>query len=213
MTESIELVTLDDGALERHERADAAANRALILKTAERLFAERGVANVCMAEIAEVAGVGKGTLYRRFANKAELCLSLIDRQMAEFQAEMLGRFRRQAAEGVPYVEQLALFLEALVHFTEIHSPILTEVERGGLLQSERRLNLPHFWQYMTVSALLRSAARYGELRPDLDLEYLGEALLSPVQVDIFRYQRDVRGYSLERIAAGLRSLVELLAEE
>ena len=59
----IDLVTLEDSPIaERHERADAAANRALILRTAERLFAERGVANVCMAEIAEAAGVGKGTL-------------------------------------------------------------------------------------------------------------------------------------------------------
>ena len=212
MAESIELTNLDSGPAERHERADAAANRALILKTAERLFAERGVANVCMAEIAEAAGVGKGTLYRRFANKAELCLFLVDRQMGEFQAEMLARFRQQTAEGMSYLEQLARFLQALVAFTDVHAPLLAEVERGGLIPSERQLNLPHFWQYMTVSALLRSAARHDELIPGLDLDYLGEALLAPVQVDIFRYQRQVRGYSLERIGEGLRSLVALLGE-
>lgn len=214
MSERIELTTLEAGPLvERHERADAAANRALILQTAERLFAERGVANVCMAEIAEAAGVGKGTLYRRFANKAELCLSLMDSQMAEFQARTLDRFRDQRALGLAYLDQLARFLDTLVRFTEMHSPLLTEVERGGLLTGAVQLNRPHFWQYMTVSALLRSAARQGELRPDLDLDYLSEALLAPVQVDIFRYQRDVRGYTVERISAGLRSLVALLGLE
>ena len=207
----IDLVTLEDSPFaERHERADAAANRALILRTAERLFAERGVANVCMAEIAEAAGVGKGTLYRRFASKADLCLSLMDRQMGEFQAESLARFRRQTAAGVPYLTQLAGFLEALVAFTDVHSPLLNEVERGGLLRVEQPLTLPHFWQFMTVSALLRSAARRGELVADLDLDYVGEALLAPLQIDIFRYQRDARGYSIERIAAGLRGLVGLL---
>lgn len=210
MIDRFELTTIDEGTNERHERADAAANRALILKTAERLFAERGVAAVCMAEIAEAAGVGKGTLYRRFANKAELCLSLMDRQMGEFQTEMLRRFRQQTADGVPYLEQLARFLEALVEFTEMHSPLLIEVERGGLIQADSRLNLPHFWQFMTVSALMRSADRQNELLPGLDLDYVGEAILASVQVDIFRYQRDVRGYSLERISEGLRSLVELL---
>ena len=208
----IDLMTVEDGnTAERHERADAAANRALILKTAERLFAERGVANVCMAEIAEAAGVGKGTLYRRFAGKAELCLALLDSQMSEFQAEALARFRRQTAEGATHLAQLADFLEALVAFTEIHAPLLSEVERGGLLRTETPLNLPHFWQFMTVSALLRAAARRGEVADDLDLDYVGEALLAPLQIDIFRYQRDARGYSLERIADGLRGLVGLLA--
>lgn len=208
----IDLMTVEDGnTAERHERADAAANRALILKTAERLFAERGVANVCMAEIAEAAGVGKGTLYRRFAGKAELCLALLDSQMSEFQAEALARFRRQTAEGATHLAQLADFLEALVAFTEIHAPLLSEVERGGLLRVDAPLNVPHFWQFMTVSALLRAAARRGEVRDDLDLDYVGEALLAPLQIDIFRYQRDARGYSLERIADGLRGLVGLLA--
>ena len=208
----IDLMTVEDGnTAERHERADAAANRALILKTAERLFAERGVANVCMAEIAEAAGVGKGTLYRRFAGKAELCLALLDSQMSEFQAEALARFRRQTAEGATHLTQLADFLEALVAFTEIHAPLLSEVERGGLLRVDAPLNVPHFWQFMTVSALLRAAARRGEVVADLDLDYVGEALLAPLQIDIFRYQRDARGYSLERIADGLRGLVGLLA--
>lgn len=208
----IDLMTVEDGnTAERHERADAAANRALILKTAERLFAERGVANVCMAEIAEAAGVGKGTLYRRFAGKAELCLALLDSQMSEFQAEALARFRRQTAEGATHLAQLADFLEALVAFTEIHAPLLSEVERGGLLRVDAPLNVPHFWQFMTVSALLRAAARRGEVADDLDLDYVGEALLAPLQIDIFRYQRDARGYSLERIADGLRGLVGLLA--
>lgn len=212
MMPRIDLTTLDEGSpAERHERADAAANRALILKTAERLFAERGVANVCMAEIAEAAGVGKGTLYRRFAGKAELCLALLDSQMSEFQAEALARFRRQSAEGATHLAQLADFLEALVAFTEIHAPLLSEVERGGLLRVDAPLNVPHFWQFMTVSALLRAAARRGEIADDLDLDYVGEALLAPLQIDIFRYQRDARGYSLERIGNGLRGLVQLLA--
>jgi len=198
---------------ERHERADAAANRALILHTAERLFRERGVENVCMSEIAEAAGVGKGTLYRRYANKGELCLELLDTQLTEFQNAMLTLFNGLSAQGAPYLQQLAAFLRSLVEFTENHSPLLVEVQRAGMIQSVERLNLPHFWQYMTVSALLKSAERNGELERGLDLEYLGEALLATVQVDYFRFQRYVRGYSVERIADGIHAQVRLLGRQ
>lgn len=210
--ERIELNPVGEaGTMERTERADAAANRILILHTAERLFRERGVENVCMAEIAEAAGVGKGTLYRRFANKGELCLALMDTQMSEFQNAMLTLFNGLTAQGVGYRQQLERFLAQLVEFTDIHSPLLVEVERAGMIQEDERLNMPHFWQHMTVSALLRAAERQGELVPGLDLDYLSEALLAPLNVDTFRFQRRVRGYSTERIAAGLQSLVKLLA--
>jgi AcrR family transcriptional regulator len=164
-----------------------------------------------MSEIAAAAGVGKGTLYRRFASKGELCLSLLDQQMSDFQNGMLARFQNQTAQGVSYLEQLSRFLEALVEFTEIHSPLLIEVQRDGISQGDVRLNLPHFWQYMTVSALLRSAARHDEISPGFDLDFLGEALLAPLSIDNFSFQRRIRGYSTERIGAGLRSLVDLLA--
>lgn len=210
--ERIEITITGGGTTtERHERADAAANRALILHTAEQLFRERGVENVCMAEIAEAAGVGKGTLYRRYANKGELCLALMDTQMTEFQNATLTLFNGLTAQGVGYLEQLTRFLISLVEFTEIHSPLLLEVQRAGMVPGNVPLNLPHFWQYMTVSALLRSAERAGEVDAELDLDYLGEAILAPLQVDYFRFQRHVRSYSVERIGNGLRALVNGLA--
>jgi AcrR family transcriptional regulator len=201
------------GEASRHERRDAAANRALILETAEALFAEMGVAAVHMADIAQAAGVGKGTLYRRFANKGELCLALMDSQMSDFQNNMLARMQQMTASGVPKLEQLANFFEALVYFTDLHSPLLCEVQRAGLLQEldNAQLQMPHFWQHMTVSGLLKTAVQNQELSPDLDIEYVADALLAPLKADIFRFQREVRGFSLARISAGLRLLLEGLS--
>lgn len=197
----------------RPERADAAANRQLILQTAERLFAERGVENVCMSEIAEAAGVGKGTLYRRYANKAELCLALMDSQMQTFQDRMLADFRRLTDLGLSSLDLLIHFFDELVDFTEVHSPLLVEVERAGLVGQGAPPSMPHFWQYMTIHALLRQAVNKGEISPDLDLEYIGEALLASLQVDVFRFQRTVRGFSTMRIQEGLRGMVRLLASD
>src|SRR4051794_39789351 len=67
------------------ERADAARNRERILEAAERLFAEQGVPNVSMDDIAACAKVGKGTLYRRFGDRGGLALALLDAREAEFQ--------------------------------------------------------------------------------------------------------------------------------
>lgn len=54
------------------ERADAARNRAKVLAAATKLFAEEGVEAVSMDAVAAEAGVGKGTLFRRFGDKAGL---------------------------------------------------------------------------------------------------------------------------------------------
>jgi len=191
----------------RQVRRDAAENRALILRTAEKLFAEQGVAAVHMADIAQAAGVGKGTLYRRFANKGELCLAIMDTQMLEFQEAMLGRMRALTAAKVPKMEQLDQFLDALVHFIDAHIPLLCEVQQLGLLEDIPGQQRPHFWQHMTISGLLQGAIAAGELPPGLDVVYLSDAILATLKADLFRFQRQGRNFSLERISAGLRSLV------
>lgn len=213
MAEPIPLITVDSSEPDaRPVRADAAANRALILETADRLFAEQGVAEVTMADIAQAAEIGKGTLYRRFANKAELCLALMDTQMSAFQNRLLSELRGLNIDGASYLEQLAHYMAELVRFTEHHAPLLCEVEHGGLLLDNQHPDLPHYWHHMTVTGLLRSAQRRGEISADVDVEFMAEALLAPLQVDLLQFQRNVRGYSNERIISGLQSLISALGQ-
>jgi AcrR family transcriptional regulator len=61
-------------------RADAQRNRARILEAAAALFAERGL-DVSMEEIAKGAGVGVGTLYRRFADRDALIDALFEEKI------------------------------------------------------------------------------------------------------------------------------------
>lgn len=209
MTDGINIGSFGEGGEPvRTERADAAANRQLILSTAETLFEQRGVHNVTMADIAQAAKVGKGTLYRRYSNKAELSLALMDTQLREFQDASMGRMRQQSVAGVDFMEQLDQFLDALVHFTELHQPLLCEVQRAGLLEHDRNRQMPHYWMHMTVSGLLRSAGMNGELQHGIDIGFLADALLAPLRAEYFRFQREVRGYSAERISTGLRMLLD-----
>lgn len=75
---------------ERPLRADAERNRRRILDTADRLFAARG-SGVTMNEIAHEAGVGVGTVYRRFPDLQTLVDALF--------AERYATFKRIAAEA------------------------------------------------------------------------------------------------------------------
>ena len=193
----------------RAKRSDAVANRELILATARRLFAERGISQVCMATIAEAAGVGKGTLYRGFANKGELCLALLDQEMRDFQNRTLQMLRETYQQ--PALSRLDAFLDRLVHFTESQAPLLREIQRQGVLHSAAAAShaspnmwLP--WLQATVGILLQQAQQNGETT-ELDIPYLIDAILAPLNADLFTYQREVLGFDLERISAGFRRLV------
>ncbi|NJN15154.1 MAG: helix-turn-helix transcriptional regulator [Oscillochloris sp.] len=58
---------------ERRERKDVQRNLERVLQAARELFAERG-SDVKMEEVARRAGVGVGTIYRRFAGKSSCSL-------------------------------------------------------------------------------------------------------------------------------------------
>jgi AcrR family transcriptional regulator len=63
-------------------RRDAERNRALILEAARQAFAEEGL-RVTLDEIARRAGVGVGTVYRRFADKEALVEALFEQRVGE----------------------------------------------------------------------------------------------------------------------------------
>lgn len=74
----------------RAERADAARNRRLLLETARRMIDEAGAENVTMDGLAEQAGVGKGTVYRRFRTRAGIFVALLDAEERGFQQRVLS---------------------------------------------------------------------------------------------------------------------------
>ncbi len=191
----------------REERRDAAENRQTILRVAQELFAENKVAAVNMAEIAKAAKVGKGTLYRRFANKGELCLSLLDDELRQFQDEVMATLRTMTSEHRSTINQLDYVLRALVSFLETNLDLMVEIDALRVPSVVQDINRPHFWQEMTIRGLLQKGIIQGVIRPDIDLFYLTSALLAPLDARVYRAHRFAQGYTPEQIQSGLQSLV------
>lgn len=68
-------------------RADAVRNREKVIAAAEQVFAEHGV-DAGIPEIAERAGVGKGTVYRNFETKDDLVAAILIRRMTRFDQDI-----------------------------------------------------------------------------------------------------------------------------
>src|SRR3954447_3603871 len=74
----------------RVERADAARNREQLLAVAREMVAELGADKVTMDALAERAGLGKGTVYRRFGTRAGIFHALLDDDEHAFQLRILA---------------------------------------------------------------------------------------------------------------------------
>jgi AcrR family transcriptional regulator len=194
MAEGFELPVIKS---EAPERTDAARNRERILCAARRLFAERGASCVSMDEIAEAAGVGKGTLFRRFGSRAALASAVLSENEAALQEGFI-RGEPPLGPGAPARERLVAFGCARIDLLDAHAELLAAAEVAGAhLESE-----PYAASRLHVSLLLR------EIDAACDAELLADTLLAALSAGLFLYQRDVRGVSLERIKDSWQALVE-----
>lgn len=158
-----ELPVLDVGVV--RERADAARNRLRVLAAAERLFAERGVAGVTMDDIAAAAGVGKGTLYRRFVDKGGLAVALLDQRERELQQQILAG-PPPLGPGAEPATRLAAFVTGYLTFLErqLDLVLLSETSTPG---ARLRTGAHTFWRQHCRYLLTHAGAPHPDLRADL----------------------------------------------
>jgi AcrR family transcriptional regulator len=176
------------------ERSDAAANRERILCAARRLLADQGADGLSMNAVAAAAGVGKGTIFRRFGDRDGLTRALLDAHTIELQNAFLSG-PPPLGPGAPPRERLESFLRALVAFQLAHLEIVLAAERVVT-------DAPPV--YGTFLLHLRTLLE--QLDPRLDAPVLGEMLLSAVAPASLQRQLAREGADPERIAAAAVAL-------
>ena len=187
------------------ERSDAARNREALLVAAQRLVDTCGVESVTMDAVAVAAGVGKGTVFRRFGDRAGLMRSLLDEHETLFQERAI-RGEPPLGPGAPAVDRLVAFAHARFDLLERHGLMIAAAEASE--RGDARFDEPVYVFYRShIGMLVREAD------PNCDADYITEALLAPLAATAFMYQRRARGMAFERVVAGYEWLVRRLLGE
>ncbi|MFD7629038.1 TetR/AcrR family transcriptional regulator [Streptomyces sp. NPDC059851] len=180
------------------ERADAARNRRKILDAAARLVAEQGPDAVTMNAVAHAAGMGVGTVYRRFGDVSQLLLALLDDDERRFQEAFLSG-PPPLGPGAPPEERLRAFLctlaERLVGCPAVMAA--AEAARPGA----RYGSGAYLTMHTHVAMLLR------QTRPEVDAPVLAHLLLAPFVPSLFEHLTVDREVSADRIKASIDALL------
>ncbi len=177
------------------ERRDAARNREALMAAAGALVDEYGVRGVTMDALACRAGVGKGTVFRRFGSREGLMAALLNHSEAEWQAAVMG--------GPPPLGPDAPPMERLLAFGE--SRMLLNIKHAELIEAAGNPGA------RSVGALSFTTmhVRYllGRLDVEGDLAYLATALVAPLEIIVLREQVDREEIPMGRVLAGWTDLV------
>ncbi|MFI8519994.1 TetR/AcrR family transcriptional regulator [Streptomyces sp. NPDC085481] len=178
------------------ERADAARNRLRILDAARRLLAADGFAELSLDAVAKEAGVGVGTVYRRFHNRAGLVYALIEDNETRFQEAFTLLCEDEAPSAQ---DRLRAFLHGLADLVDGNRELLLLAEASA--PAGRYHSAPFRRHHEQIAGMV------AELAPDMDADYVADLLLMAFTPGLFDFQRTERGWDVHRIKCGLDTLI------
>jgi len=190
----------------RAERADAARNRRLLLATARDMLAERGADQLTMDRLAERAGLGKGTVFRRFGTRAGIFAALLDDDERDFQERVLSG-PPPLGPGAPPLDRLIAYGRARVGFLIGHR----EIARGAL---DGREPVPAGSQ--TPLSRAHIGFLLGEIGLAADLDVLASQLTAALDGPLLLYLSSAvlaesAPYVSERLGRGWEDLIRRVA--
>ncbi len=180
------------------ERSDAARNRERLLAAAREIIQEGGAQGLTMDHLAERAGVGKGTVFRRFGSRAGLLLTLLDDSEAEFQERFLFG-PPPLGPGAPGLERLVAFGAARIAYVVEFGDLVLAAENASR-SSRSEVPAAALW-HRHIEVLLREEGFTSD--PWLMAGSLGAALDPGRILNLVRVHR----ITADRLAASWQDLV------
>lgn len=177
------------------ERRDAARNREALMCAAAALVAEHGAAAVTMDAVAARAGVGKGTVFRRFESREGLMGALLHQSETDWQASVISG-PPPLGPGAPPLDRLRAFGRSRIEVTLQHAELIREAGRVG-----PRSYAAYSFTAMHVRYLLAEIGVTG------DLPLLATAILAPLEVPILDQQVRIEEFPVDRVYAAWTDLV------
>jgi AcrR family transcriptional regulator len=186
------------------ERADAARNRAHLLSTARAMLAESGQDKLTMDALAERAGLGKGTVFRRFGTRAGIFQALLDDEERDFQQRVLSG-PPPLGPGADALDRLIAYGQARAAFLIRHREIARAAIDGSQpVPAGRRTPLSELHIRVLLGQMNLGAADLDLLAVQLTAALDGPLLLYLSAVDLADAPDDMEG----RLASSWEDLIK-----
>ncbi|KRF03131.1 hypothetical protein ASG89_23610 [Paenibacillus sp. Soil766] len=192
----------------RHERKDAMENRQLILQTAKQLFHDYGVQSVSMHQIAKTAGIGQATLYRRYADKGDLCFDILQHYGNQFTNEIMIYLEehKQAAPIDRLTGILDLWIDEIEEKAELIVAMSTKLEmncedgRGNFFLSP----VYHFIRNKLSELILESLGPKRDQQTEPD--FAAHTIICSISPIGYFHIKNEKAYTKEHMKAHYRQL-------
>lgn len=189
-------------------RGDKDRTRALLLEVATQMIGERGFGSTSVDEIAERAGVAKGTVYYHFRSKTELVDALITEGLAPLAEQM----RRSVDTSRPARESLQALVRTELAFIQSNRQFAKLLVRE-LWQEDRAwretLVLIRERIVTVIQEQVERGVEAGELRRDLDPHFAASSLFALTAVVALDWLALEPDKPLEEVAAQIGRLTAI----
>ncbi|UQX00764.1 TetR family transcriptional regulator [Streptomyces sp. RerS4] len=187
-----------------------AATRQKLYEAAVTLIAEQGFSATTVDEIAERAGVAKGTVYYNFASKTELFEELLRHGVGLLTASLRDAARETQERGGTRVEALDAMIRAGLVFIDRY-PAFTQLYVAELWRTNRAwqstLMVVRQEAVAVVETVLREGVERGELSAEIDVPLTAAALVGMVLVAALDWQAFQSERSLDDVHSALSLLL------
>jgi AcrR family transcriptional regulator len=185
----------------RPQREAAAHNESAIVQSARRLLRSSAPSHVDVRDIARGAGVGIGTVYRHFKDKATLLSAVVGDDERTLQDAILSGPPPLGPGAAPR-ERLHAFLAALAELTDHNLNVLlaADIASGGRL----RVGSYGAWR-LHIATLLRDL---GLSEPDV--WWLADVLLAPLAADLYALHTREHRMTRDQIVTRVNALADAI---